>query len=375
MVITMTDTAKRPFLRHFISALITAIIIALVYWAFEAAVHWSTQYVWNDLLATDVQRLLVIPLAMGLAVLYFFVQHHLDPQQEHTEQHGLATNVKPTLQKVGIVLLVGFLSLFAGASLGPEAILVPASAMLGALIGGRVTGAKQGDMQYASALGLVALLAVFFNSFFTGMLGLLLVHKMFKLKVTADFVVLAAVASVVSVWVLRLVSGEGHTASVQSEWFVDAKGLIWLVAMAAVGYGITYLLKLFTWISEPITDQLWQKAWWYRGLIAGAILGVLYIAGGTLIQFTGNQAISPLLEGAAAIGIGGLLWIAFLKLAVMAWSKAVGYRGGMIFPLVLALTAIVAIAHLYTDSFGVTIGIVAGIAGALVAERRAKVLL
>jgi H+/Cl- antiporter ClcA len=93
-----------------------------------------------------------------------------------------------------------------------------------------------------------------------------------------------------------------------------------------------------------------------------------------LVEFTGNKSIMPMLQQASSLGLSGLVWIVVVKVAAISWSKAVGYRGGMIFPIIFIAAVLVAIVQLYVPGFNFIYGLIAAIIGALVANRRTHVL-
>src|SRR5680860_1167223 len=107
-----------------LSVAVIAIGVAITYHYFEASVSYSITYIWETLFNTDNRRLTVIPLGVFLGLVYFAVQHYLDPKSEQSDSEGLGNTPKPTVANFVKILLIGFLSLIAGASLGPEAILV-----------------------------------------------------------------------------------------------------------------------------------------------------------------------------------------------------------------------------------------------------------
>ncbi|MEJ0073381.1 MAG: hypothetical protein WDN27_04875 [Candidatus Saccharibacteria bacterium] len=151
--------------------------VAITYYYFEYAVRHSISYVWQDVFDTDHRRFLVLPLCLVLTLAYFGLQHALDPKSEKHESHGLGDAPPPTAVNFIKVLGIGFLSLLAGASLGPEAILVPACILLGQYIGKQALGNSKPAIQLLGAAGFIALLAAFFNSFFVGLLSVLLIKK------------------------------------------------------------------------------------------------------------------------------------------------------------------------------------------------------
>lgn len=362
------------WLRLLLVAIAVGLGVALTYFLFEGLVHTAIHLVWEEWLHTDTRRWLVVPLALVLTLLYFGVQHVLDARHEHTEAHGLGDAPKPTLWHFFRVLIIGFLSLLAGAALGPEAILVPASVILGSLIGERLLRGEKQLPKYAAALGFIALLAAFFNSFITGMLGLLLVKRQFKLPLKPWFIAVSALTSLVAVGVLTMLESDSYVAAGAS-WVPSFASLAWLLAIAVFGWALPYVFKTVYVPLDAGLGKLRRAHWGLRGLVAGGGLAALYLLGGTLVQFTGNESIQPMLAQAAALGLMGLLVVIIVKIIAIAWSKAAGYRGGLIFPMVFVLSTGIALAQLYTDALPFTLALVVGAIAMLIGDRRAKVLL
>lgn len=349
-----------------------AIAVAITYFLFEQAVHKSIQLVWEDLLNTETTRLLIFPLTISIGLLFFGLQHKLDKKSEGKESHSLGGE-KPEIsaRKFGITLFVGFFSLLAGASLGPEAILVPACLVAGGLIGKRF--AKKETATY-SALGLIALMAAFFNSFFAGLAGLLLVKKQSKDIINVRFAVLAVIASATTVLALKPLEHSSYVELPTIHWSVNSTTLLATSLLFALSYGLTYILKLAHDGSRRIYKAT-SNEWWLHALVASLGLSVLYLAGGSLVQFTGNESILPMIQEAPNLGVTGLILVALIKIIAIAWSKAAGYRGGLIFPIFFVASTLVVITGFYFDEVNFLYGLVASMLGFLAADKNAKVLL
>src|SRR6185437_1996241 len=98
-------------------------------------VNHGTQYIWDDLFHSNVERWRVIPLAVifGLALSGLFVllkQQRLVPPKINSVE-AEASVERPTLKGLGIITVIGIASLLAGASLGPEASLVALTGGIG----------------------------------------------------------------------------------------------------------------------------------------------------------------------------------------------------------------------------------------------------
>lgn len=357
------------------ATVLTGIGVALTYYYFETAVHHSIDYVWGDLLDTAGQRLLVVPVCLALSLAYFGAQHRFDSRSETKESHGLGDTPRPTVINFGKILALGFLSLLAGASLGPEAILVPACMMLGGYVGLRLVGKAEQAPRLLGMAGLVALCAAFFNSFLVGMLGLALAGKQAKLKLTPFLVIIGAVASASTIWVLSLLSSKSFIALPVASWDFEIRSLLAIIMLLVAGYLTTYMLGWSHGIIERLRRPLVKQTWWLQAVAASVGLSTLYLLGGSLVEFTGNESIVPMLQQASELGFIGLVWLAIIKVAAISWSKAMGYRGGLIFPTVFVASVLVAIAHGFASDLNFIYGLIAVMIGVLAAERKVKILL
>lgn len=358
----------------FLSAILVALGVALTYYFFEYAVRESITYIWDTLLRTDSYRIVVIPVCIILSLVFFGLQHYFDPKSERHQSQGLGEAPAPTVVNFIKVIGIGFFSLVAGASLGPEAILVPASLLVGALIGKKLFKRDASTVNLLSMVGFVALFAAFFNSFLMGLLGLLIIKKEMKIKLDIVHILIAALASLVTVVALGLLSSPAYVATPAHTWSISLVGLVAVIGLFAAGYATTYALHGTHKLGMKVYNMLAKRNWWMHALIAASGLSALYLLGGTLVQFTGNDSIIPMLQQSASLGLIGLAWILLIKLLAIGWSKAFNYRGGLIFPSIFVASILVAIAQLYTQDFGFMIGLVAVIAGLFVADMKVKIL-
>ncbi|HVV66758.1 MAG TPA: chloride channel protein [Candidatus Saccharimonadales bacterium] len=356
-------------------ALLTGIGVAITYYVFEAAAHNAIDALWLNWIDTDQHRLLVVPMCLLLALMYFGAQHALDRTSERQESHGLGDAPKPTIANFSKILFLGFLSLLAGASLGPEAILVPACTLLGAYIGSRFFGNSSQSTKLMGAAGLVALFAAFFNSFIIGMLGLLLIRKQTKLQLRPVLIAISAVAAGSTIWLLGVLSSKPYVSLPPTNWYFNFRSLLGLIILLVAGYAITYVTGWLHRAASILHAAVLKRPWWLRALVAAAGLAALYLAGGHLVEFTGNKSIVPMLQQAAALGTDGLLWVVLVKIAAIGWSKAMGYRGGMIFPTIFVASTLVAIMHSHVPNLNFIYGLIAVLIGALFADRKVKILL
>lgn len=182
-------------------------------------------------------------------------------------------------------------------------------------------------------------------------------------------------ASAGSVGALKLI--EPPTEFLQtptSGYHIDVAHLALLAAVFAAGYAATWLVAYTTKTITPLRKRQYSLSWWRQALLAAAGLIVLYLVGGPLVQSTGNTTIKPMLEQAPELGFIGLAVLALVKIVTSAWSKTMGYRGGLIFPMIFVISACIGMAWLVEPDISFKVALIAGVAGMLVAESKAKVL-
>lgn len=361
-------------LQALLSILIVSAVVAVVYFYFEAAVHHSINFVWNDWLDTETNRLLVLPLCLVLSLAFFGSQHYLDPKSEKKESHGLGDAPEPTLLNFGKVLLIGFFSLLAGASLGPEAILVPACLLVGSIVGVRLFKKDKKMVDILSMVGFIALFAAFFDSFIAGMLGLVLVTKEVKVKVTPPLVIIAAIASLTTVYILSLLESAPFATLPPHVWKFSFSSALATAGLATAGAVAIFMMASSHATFKKVYKAFAKRAWWERGILAAGGLSFLYLLDGPLVQFTGNESIVPMINQSANLGLSGLLVVLLIKILAISWSKALGYRGGLIFPSVFVASTLVVIAHTWVPELSFIVGLIATLIGMFMADRKAKIL-
>lgn len=363
-------------LAFLISVILVGIAVALVYFGFEFAVHHSITYIWDDLFNTSEKRILVIPLCVVLSFVFFGLQHRLDRKSETHEAHGLGGGeIDASLKNLGVILLIGFFSLVAGASLGPEAVLVPACMVVGAYMGTKLLKGQKEAVKGLAAAGIIALFAAFFHSFIIGFLAVFLVTKQAKVKLSPQLAVVAILASAASTLTLNIIDPKTTFFYWPDyDWKIKLIDVGIAAILALVGYVLTFAIKGSHDIFAIIRNHDKISTWWQQALLASLGLSLLYLLGGTLVEFTGNQSIAPMINQAATLGVAGLLWIFFIKILAIGWSKAMGYRGGMVFPTIFAASVLVAIAFQFYADTNFMLALIGTMIGVLAAERRAKIL-
>ncbi|MCA9327403.1 hypothetical protein KDA14_02635, partial [Candidatus Saccharibacteria bacterium] len=353
----------------------TSVGVALTYVVFEHLVTHLVPSIWDDVFWTDTVRLFVLPASVLLSLLYFWAQHHFDPQSEKHEEHALGDVPDATPKNFVKILSIGLLSMLAGATLGVESILVPACIILGMYVAGKLVPSPR--MKKAlGAVGFIALFTAFFHSFIMGMLALYLLKQSQGLKLQLKTIVLAAIASGTTMFALGVLPGGGeHYLSLPNQKVELTLGTVTIALfLVAAGYATTYLIRYAHDFSVALKNHIPKDNWLKHGIVAGTGIAALYLLGGSLVQFTGNLSIAPMLHRAPELGTIGLLWLVLVKSVAIGWSKALGYRGGLIFPTVFVASAFVDIALLHTQGVNFHFGLILVMVGAFIANRKLRVL-
>lgn len=373
----------------FLSTLIIGPIAALVLKGFEFLAIEGTVWWWNDLWHSDVERWRVVPLAMLGGVLFTLVALMLrqtripTPAANPLEEHG--SSGKPTLALIGVTLLIGAISLvFAGASLGPEAPLMAFATLFGIWIAVQA-GAPAAQRQYLALVSVGALLVAFLGSLIPVLLPLLMIARQAKLPFGQPALLLEKLRHN---WQKALILALPVVGAALSSFFI-----LWLFDPTVKGYGSIPVGTQFDWqdfILAPLVGAITFYAGWaikktitilhttavrvdkkvpvvIYALLAGLGVGVLYFIGGQTVQFSGSIGTHELVAQSANLGLVSLIVLLVVKLLVTAWSAAVGYRGGLVFPSIYIGTAIALIIGVLFagSSTGVMIGAIAGIIAAM----------
>lgn len=352
-------------------AFIVGVAVATLYYVFETALHESINVLWYEWFNTGTVRGLVFPLAITLSFIYFGLAD-LSGSKSFSSEVGLGHMPKPSLQNLVLVLLVGYFSLLAGAVLGPEAILVPASMIVGALAGRLYSNHTASEALIAAAI--IALFAAFFKSVIVGFISVLLVTQQTKSRINLKLILIAIIASASSYLTLRLLSGRAYVQFPKISYAVNGKTLLFCLTLVFAGYILIRLMKLCLSLLLKVFETFKLHAWWARAVMGSLVITLLYLLGGNLVEFTGNLSIIPLFNQAKTLGYVGILWIVFIKTLLISWSKAAGYIGGMIFPTIFLASALVALVVLMYPGFNLLYGLLAVLVGAFTANRKTRVL-
>jgi H+/Cl- antiporter ClcA len=343
------------------------VLNAIVFAGFEWVVNHGTVFIWDDVVGSDEVRWRVIPLAIVASLVFSLLVHALGQKRVgavHTDP--LAGDSDPgrvTLTTIGVILLVGAASLLAGASLGPEASLVAASAAIGAWI----ASGKARQLLVLTSVG--ALLVAFLGSLIPTVLPLLLLYRREK-RLPVGAVLPILVACLASYGTLYLIAGntDGYgDFPTPTDLALDDFATAFL--LGAIGAGVGAALKWSVTFAAKRTARIDERRpWWVSATLFGAVIGLLYLVGGESVEFSGSEGTNMLLHEHAQDSAAVLAGLFLVKVLVTGWSLSAGYRGGLVFP---SIYAGVAMSLLVVSLFsglagpGAPIGAVAGIIAAM----------
>jgi H+/Cl- antiporter ClcA len=270
------------------------------------------------------------------------------------------------------ILLTAFVSLMTGGALGPEAPLLDACGGMGTLISDKLKF-NEDETRTMGFAGVSGMLAAFITEPFGGaLLAIESAQSGASGKKSIYFWMLfpSLLASAGAMVVFYLLAGDffGPLFSFP-DYTPTLKDLLLAVPLSLVGglAGIVFMLMLnrLQGVMQRFKDKLVL-----RGLIGGLGMGII----GALLPltlFAGDNQVEELVKGAAAIGFGMLILLAFAKLFATSLLLATGWKGGYIFPILFSGVALGMACEVLFPSIPVAVTVASVLAGALVTSLRA----
>ena len=363
-----------------LAALIIGIVDAIVLYLFELVGIEGTEWLWNDLLGTDEQRWRVFPVAVVLGLALTAVYKLVKVKRVKETSGDLLEELQDppsTLASIGAVLLVGAVSLLAGASLGPEAALMAFSAGFGAFIAARMKAGTDKQVLVLASVG--ALLVAFVHSILLVLIPLLILWQGAKragrkvqLRQVA-IILLAGVAAFGAIYGIRVLTGAPGVGLIPALPELVTHDYVIAILLGFVSgllaLALNYLVKLFSQTSLAVMNARFPGSEWVFGAVAGLALGFLYYAGSPVVEFSGKIGTEMLVDNFAQFTAVTLIGFILIKLMATAWSAGTGYKGGLVFPSVFIG---VAMGLLFTQLFpefggsGAVIGAISGMLTAVI---------
>jgi len=326
----------------------------------------GTNYLWNDLFNTSENRLGVIPLAIILSIIFSAVILFFKEKRIGKAETNLLSNdekIEPNhLKDVFVIFIIGCTGLLAGASLGPEGVLVGISSALGIWFAGKAKNMEAAKLLVLASVG--ALLVNFFGSFIPILVPLLIIYKKEK-KINIQHMLPPIIAGVFSYIALVLIKGNAiGFGTIPTGTTYNFQDLVGAFILGIFGAFVAFLIKKMISKFEIFTKNINSKTHWIvSAAVFGCVLGILYLIGGPTIQFSGKEGSEMLLQGGNSYSLMVLVVIIIAKLFATSWSLPAGYRGGLVFPsifMAVAMSLILTEIHPILGGPGITIGATAG---------------
>jgi H+/Cl- antiporter ClcA len=269
------------------------------------------------------------------------------------------------------MVITAFVSLVAGASLGPEAPLADACGGIGTLLADRLK-LDERETRTLGYSGVSGMLAAFITSpFSAALLGLESAQGGSHGRQTYFWVLFPSLlASAVATVAFVVLTGTffrtlypfpGYSPHLLDLLYAAPLGLFG----ALVGILFTLALRYFQRLLAPLKAHV---VW--RGLLGGLGMGLV----GALLPltlFSGEAQTEALIHQAARIGVVMLVVLGLAKLLATTLCLASGWKGGYIFPIVFAAAALGLAVNLVFPGIPVAVSVAATMAGALVTALKA----
>jgi H+/Cl- antiporter ClcA len=368
--------AKRgPYIRLLALVVLLGLISALVTFAFMALVHEGTNLVWEQaagVLGLDARLFTVLVCAIGGLLVGLLVKLFGD-------HSGIFAEVMQEFGKTGRfnyrhapgIVITAFVSLIAGASLGPEAPLADACGGMGTLMADRLM-LDERETRTLGYSGVSSMLAAFITSPFSGAILGMESAQGGPGGILMYFWVLfpSLLASAVATVVFVLLSGSFFETLYKFPAYTPRLAdLLYAAPLGLIGGAVGLLFM----VSLRRLQRLFQAMRAHvvlRGLIGGLGMGLI----GALLPltlFSGEEQTADLIVHAAEIGVLMLIVLGVAKLFATSLLLATGWKGGYIFPIMFASVALGLAVNLVFPGIPVAVTVAATMAGALVAAMKA----
>jgi H+/Cl- antiporter ClcA len=235
-------------------------------------------------------------------------------------------------------LVSSFLSLFSGASVGPEGPLAFLIAEISSWVREKLKVSKESALGFDVAALSSAYNGIIGSPLFTGVFATEFnVGKKDGLKFLAWNLV-AGVIGFLFIYFIGLKSFANFLSFPPLQEITGAE-VIYAVILGVLGAFVAVLMGLAMKGIGTLTERIFRGRIMARIMAAGVIIAIVcyFIPD---LMFSGETQIHSIIGGAAGIGIAMLLLMAALKALLLALSFKSGYLGGPIFPTIFTCTMI-----------------------------------
>jgi H+/Cl- antiporter ClcA len=364
------------YVRLLALVVVLGLLCALITFGFMALVHVGTGLIWEQAAATlgvDTRIFTLLVCTLGGLLVGLLVKLFGDHNAIFAElMLEFGKTGRFNYRHAPGIVITAFVSLVAGASLGPEAPLADACGGMGTLISDKLKLDEQ-ETRTMSYSGVGGMLAAFITSPFSGaLLGLESAQGGSGGGRTAYFWVLfpTLVSSAVATVVFVLLSGSffdtlykfpAYTPRLADLIYAAPLGLVGGAVGLIFMWSLRHLQRLFRPMKRHVV---------LRGMVGGLAMGII----GALLPltlFAGEEQTAELIAGAAEIGLVMLVVLAVAKLLASSLLLSTGWKGGYIFPIMFSSVALGLAVNLLFPGIPVAVTVAATMAGALVAALKA----
>lgn len=350
-------------LKVLIAAILIGLLNAFSFLVVEFIDKEGTNFIWNTLLGTDTNRILVIPVAIIFSIIFSSVIILLKQKRIGNVEIDLLENreIKETkIKDILIVFLIGSTGLLAGASLGPEGVLVAISSGIGIYIAQKTKKIEAAKLLILSSVG--ALLVGFFGSLLPILIPVFILYKKEKKIIPQHLIppIIAGLSTYLSLYIIK--NGEIGFGTIPTGSSYNLQDIIAAFILGIIGAFFALLIKVLINKFELITKKIDKLHWLLGASIFGAVLGILYFLGGQPTQFSGAEGTAMLLEG-NGYSLTLLIIMLIAKFLATSWSLPAGYKGGLVFPSIFMAVVISLIFSTIDPALGgagITIGATSG---------------
>jgi H+/Cl- antiporter ClcA len=373
----MIDPQARaaPYIRLLMLVALMGIVSALVTFGFIVLVNRASGLIWEQAAASiglDPRLFTLVICSLGGLLVGLLVKFFGD-------HNAIFADLMLEFGKTGRfdyrhapgIVITAFVSLIAGASLGPEAPLADACGGIGTWAADRLK-LDEKETRTMGYGGLSGMLAAFITNPFGGALLGLESAQGGVAGMTLYFWALfpSLLASAVSTVVFVLLSGSFfETMYLFPAYAPRLRDIFYAVPLGLVG-GVVGVLFMLSLKRLQGLFQVMKEHVVLRGLLGGMGMGII----GALLPltlFSGEKETTYLIAHAGQIGVAMLIVLAVVKLFATSLVLATGWKGGYIFPILFASVALGLAMDLLFPSIPVAVTVAATMAGALVAALKA----
>src|SRR5512139_1331957 len=373
----MIDTQEKPNPYFKLMALVAlmGIVSALVTFVFMEFVNGSIAWIWEEAalaLGMDPRLFTLLVCTLGGLLVGLLVNYFGDHNAIFSElMREFGKTGRFDYRHAPGIVITSFVSLIAGAALGPESALADTCGGIGTGIADKLK-LDEKETRTMGFGGLSAMLGAFVTNPFGGALLSLESAQGGMTGLTIYFwglfpsLLAAAVGTTVFV---ALTGSFFDTLYAFPAYTPQVADLLWAVPFSLIG-GLAGLIFMFVFqrlrqLMLPLKNHLVL-----RSVIGGLGMGII----GALLPLTrlsGEEGATELIKQAATIGFGMLILLVICKLLATSLLLATGWKGGYIFPVMFAGVALGMAGKLLFPFVPTAVIVASTLAGVLVASLRA----